>query len=307
MKNNKILIYAAVLVGLVVIAYFLTKSDGRKDSTDKLKSEQFFKIDSASVDRLEFEKNGQKLTIAKVNGLWKIIEPVEYPVNQNFIASALSDLKNHYLESIISTNPNKKENFGFGDTTFTKLTVYQNGQLSGSFLIGSPTSAPAQTYLKRVDSDTVYLAEKFLHNNFVKPSFLDWRDLLIFSVPSTSIKSLEYNFGDEQFTVRQDSIGNFYIGDVKADSNVASSVFTMFNALNTQTFLDSTLAPDSKFHATLRVNWDKTTDFNFLASGDSTNTQYILQVSGNKQLFKFDQNLGNMILKRKSEFLGSKK
>gem|GEM_PF-5765794 len=107
--------------------------------------------------------------------------------------------------------------------------------------------------------------------------------------------------------VRQDSIGSFYIGDVKADSNVASSVFSLFNALNTQSFLDSTLAPGTKFHATLRVNWDKNTDFNFLASGDSTNTQYILQVSGNNQLFKFDHNLGNMILKRKAEFLGSNK
>jgi hypothetical protein len=307
MKNNRIYLYGAILVVLGVIAYFLTSEKGPRTTTEKTFSEQFFKVDSSLVDRLEFDHNGKKYVFSKVSGFWRLTDPIDYPLNQDMVANAVSNIKSYELASIVSTNPARKDSYGFNDTTYTKVTVYQGGTNLGTILIGNSAGGASQTFLKSPNSDEIYLAENFLYNNFIKPSnsYNDWRDLLILSIPSANINSIEY-IGPENFTLVKDSTGNFSIGGQRADSSVVGGVLNLLGSFNTQTFEDTPLPPDTKFTNTVKINWDKVTELNFLKIGDSTDVNYLLKVSGNNQIFKFNKALAVNILKTKAEFLGTK-
>ena len=306
MKSNKTYILAAVFVLLAILAYFLTAERGEKTSTYKLSEKQFFKTDSATIDKLILEKNGKKVTIGKVGPEWKVMEPADYPVLKQFIGPVLSDLKNYKLESKVSDNPANKDKFGFNDTNVAKLTVFQGGNQIGIMLIGGISTGASQTFVKRPDSDDIFLASGFLRSNFVKENFVnDWRDKLIVSIPKGSIKSVEFISSTENYKIFIDSTGKYISGRDSVKTEVFDGVLNMFQNLNTQNYIDSAYNV-SKFDQTIRINADKLYELNFLKLGTEANSKYLLKVSDMKQLFEVDENYLKIAFKPKKDIIVSK-
>jgi len=306
MKYNKTYILAIVFVLLAVIAYFVTADRGEKTTTDKKFEKQFFKVDSASVDKLILEKNGKKVTLGKSGPDWKVLEPFEYRIYKQFIGPVLSDLKNYVLESKVSVNPSNKDRFGFNDTNAVKLTVFQGGNPVGTIFIGSNASGPSQTFLKRPDSDEIFLASDFLRSNFVKENFVnDWRDKLIVEIPRGSIKSVEFISATDNYTINLDSNSKYTSGKDSVNSGVFEGVLNMFQSLNTQNYIDSAVNV-SKFDKTIKIFADKVYELNFLKLGTEANAKYLLKVSDIKQLFEVDENYLKIAFKPKKEIIVSK-
>lgn len=306
MKSNKTYILAAVFVLLAILAYFLTAERGEKTTTYKLSEKQFFKTDSALVDKFTLEKNGKKITMTKVGPEWKITEPAEYQVFKQFIGPVLSDLKNYKLESKVSDNPANKDKFGFNDTNAVKLTVYQGGTQVGVMLIGGISSGASQTFVKKPDSDEIFLASELLRSNFAKESFVnDWRDKLIVSIPKGTIKSVEFISSSENYKILIDSAGKYISGRDSVKTEVFDGVLNMFQSLNTQNYIDSAYNV-SKFDQTIRINADKLYELNFFKLGTEANSKYLLKVSDIKQLFEVDENFLKLAFKPKKDIIVSK-
>lgn len=307
MKANKTYILAVIFIVLAVLAYFLTTDRGEKTATYKLEK-KLFNVDSAAVDKLEFEQNGKKVTLVKSGVEWKMTEPVEYTAFPQFVGSVLSDLKKYKLESKVSDNPNNKDRYGFNDTNFLKLTVYQGGNPVGTMLIGSAPPSPGQTFVKKPGSDEIFLAGDFVRSNFVKENMInDWRDKHIFSIPKGNIKSVDFVSSSDNYRIESDSTGKYFVGKDSVNSQVADGVYNMFQNLSTQGFKDSTISDNEKFDHTIKINADKEYVLNFLKSGgDENNPKYILKISGIKQLFEVDGNFLKMIFKPKKEIISSK-
>ena len=300
MEKNRLFILAGVLAVLVLIAYFLTKSDQRS-STDKI-STKIYEFDSAAVDMLEIMQDGKKIAMKNNAGTWELVEPVNYKVNQEFIGAVLSDLKNYQVLSIVSKNPENKKDFGLDDSAKVTVSVYQSGNLVGSFDIGKTPDAPNQTYIKVPDKDEIYLAKNFLKNNFVRPTLESWRDLRITSIPATSVNLIQYETPSGSYTVTKDSTGKYYIDGAPADSGVVAGVLNILQDFNTQTFKDTVLGPETQYTDKVKVTWGgNSTDLNFLKQGDSLNVNYLLKVSGNDQVFLFNEALGKNVIKTKTE------
>jgi hypothetical protein len=302
MGKNRLYLLAGVLVVLVLVAYFLTKSDKRSSTGDV--TEKIYEFDSAAVDRIEITQDGKKMTITKTGNEWKMTEPMEYPVNQEFVGAALSDLKNYRILSLVSENPENKDDFGFSDSAKVTFSVYQGGNLVGTLDIGKVPNAPNQTYIKAADSDKIYLAINFLRNNFARPNIESWRNLKIVSIPSNSVNSIEYTTGGSSYKLTRDSTGSFFVDGAPADSSVVSQVLNILQDFNTQTFKDTTLGAQTQFTSRVRINHNDTyTDLNFLKQGDSTSVNYMLKIPGNNAVFYFNEALANNVLKSKSELL----
>lgn len=302
MDKNRLYLLAGVFVVLLVIAYFLTKSDQRSSTDDSV--EKLYEFDSAAVDRLEITQDGKKIVIAKAGMDWKLVEPMEYPVNQEFVGAVLSDLKNYRILSVVSENPENKKEFGMDDSAKVTISVFQGGNLTGTLEVGKTPTAPNQTYIKTPESDKVYLAINFLRNNFVRPSLESWRDLRIVSIPSNSVKSIEYTSGGSTYKLTKDSTGAYLVDGAPADSVAAAQVLAVLQDFNTQSFKDTTLGAQTQFTDRVRVNWnDNYTDLNFLKQGDSTAVNYMLKIPGNNAVFYFNEALAKNILKTKSELL----
>jgi hypothetical protein len=306
MKSNKTYILAAIFILLAVLAYFLTAERGEKTSTYKLSEKQFFKIDSAAVDKIILEKSGKKVTLVKIGIEWKVMEPSDYPVFKQFIGPVLSDLKNYNLESKVSDNPANKDKFGFNDTNVVKLTVFQGGNQVGMMLIGGISSGPSQTFIKKPDSDEIFLASEFLRSNFAKENFVnDWRDKLIVAIPKSSIKSVEFISSSDNYKISIDSAGKYISGKDSVNTGVFDGVLNMFQSLNTQNYIDSAFNV-TKFDKTIKINADKLYELNFLKLGTDVNAKYLLKVSDIKQLFEVDENYLKIAFKPKKEIIVSK-
>lgn len=305
MKNKNIYILGAVLIILAVVSYFVMRDTSGEKKTLKL-SEKLFTADSLAVDKLEIERNGKKVIMEKKAGLWNVTSPVLYAANQQFIGSALSSLKNYKLSSIVSSNPGNKDFYGFNDTNYTKVTVYQNGALAGVILVGNSAPGASQTYLKKPDGNDVYLANEFLFNNFVKFDFSDWRDKTVITIPSGSIKSIDFDTGTEKYTVTKDTTMKYYVGNDTVSTTVFDGVVSMLSNFTTQNFKDTTLSEDTKANLSARVSWSKDTEFKFYKYGAEESKKYLMQVSGVNQVFEVDDNFVKGFIKSRKEVLGIK-
>jgi hypothetical protein len=305
MKNKNIYIYGFILVALIAISYFVMRDTSGEKKTLKL-SEKLFPVDSLAVDKLEIERNGKKVTLEKKGGFWNITSPVLYTANQTFINNAISSLKNYRISSIVSNNPGNKNFYGFSDTNQTKLTVYQNGTLSGIIFIGNASTGASQTYIKKEESSDVYLAENFLYNNLVKADLMEWRDKFVVTIPKGAIKSIDFYTDKEKYTVVQDTTGKFYIGKDTVSTAVFEGILNMLSNFNTQNFRDTTIAADTKASYEAKVFGNKETDFKFIKYGGDDSKKYLMQVTGEKQIFEVDENFVKMFIKPRKEVLGQK-
>ncbi|HMS64751.1 MAG TPA: DUF4340 domain-containing protein [Ignavibacteria bacterium] len=131
MKSNKTILYLLIFAALVVAAYFLTTDRGEKTSSYELKEKKLFTLDSAKTDKIEIKNKDGNLVLSKSTGEWKATSPFDYNVTPDLVDKIVSSLKNFKLESIISTNPAKKETYGFKDSDQAEISVYESGVLKG--------------------------------------------------------------------------------------------------------------------------------------------------------------------------------
>jgi len=304
MNKNKTYLLGGVLLVLVVVAYFLTADRGPvTTSGDKLnKEKEFFVVDSANVDKIEIVTNKGKIVLVKAGGVWKQSEPVDYPVTANFVPAAVENLKNFTLSSIVSTNPTRLDTYGFNDTNKAAVTVFEKGQNKGTFIMGNSGIGASQTYIKRPDNNVVFLADNLLRLNFVKENLDAFRDKFIMSIPTGSIKSIDFSLPGESYRILKDSVNRFSIGsDTIAFTNMEGYLNLLQN-MNTQDFYAGSLDTVKNFTASIKVDADKPYELNFLKVNAEV-PYYLLRTTNKNQIFKFDEALANSFLKRKAEFL----
>ncbi len=305
MNKNKTYLLGAVLVVLIVAAYFLTSERGTKTETEKTppKEKEFFTVDSAAVDKIEIVRKNGKIVLQKVAGAWRQTEPVDYPVNSTFVPPAVGDLKNFTLSTTVSINPSKADVYGFNDSSKTTVTVYEKGVQKGAIVIGNAGTGASQTFIKRPDKNSIYLAEGLLRLNFVKDNIDDWRDKLITSIPSGSVKSIDFSYPDESFKITRDTSNSFFIGKDSVQYSNMEGYLNLLQNMNTQGFSSASLDTVKKFTNVIKVETDKPVEFDLLKV-NAESVYYLMRVSGLKQVFKFDEALAKMILKPKKDFLG---
>jgi hypothetical protein len=307
MKNKKNIYYlSGILVVLLVVAYFVTTEKGPKTSTYKL-AEKIITVDSAKADKLEIDYRSSRIVLQKSGGNWNLIQPVNYPASLVHVANVLSSLQNYKISSKVSDNPGNKDRFGFNDTNYIKVTVYQENNLLGSILIGKEGPGGGQTYIKKTDGNEVFLADDFVYTNVFKSDLTEWRDKQIFSIIRSTIKEISFVSKDDSFTLKPDSTSRFYLGKDSVSTTVMDGVLNLIQNYNTQYFKDTTLsgqsAPD--FAVTITANVTKELKF-YKFMDDEKNPRYLLVVSGTNQVFDVDLNFVKMLFKTRNEFLGKK-
>ncbi|MDQ3021115.1 MAG: DUF4340 domain-containing protein [Bacteroidota bacterium] len=299
--KSKTYLYLGIFAVLVIAAYYLTTDREEKTSSYKLSETKLFELDSVKVDKIEIKDSRANLVISKTSGDWRVVEPYDYRTVNSAVESMVSNLKNMKLESIVSANPNKKETYGFKDSEQAEISVYEGGILKGKFLLGN-NSAASSSYIKKLDSDNIYIADNLDRNFFVKPTLDEWRDKNIVSIPKEGINAVEFVAGAETFMVKKDSTGKFFIGPDTVGA-AFDGILNLLGKFETTGFKDTTLAPQTEFDEVIKVDWGNKSDLNFLKL-DGSPVKYLVQVSGDKQVYEVDEAAAKNLLKTKKEILG---
>ncbi|MEO8665989.1 MAG: DUF4340 domain-containing protein, partial [Ignavibacteria bacterium] len=113
--KSKTYLYIGILALLLIAAYFLTTDRGEKTASYKLSEKKLFEVDSAKIDKVEIKSRGEDLVLSKATGEWRVEQPYQYRTVSANVEALVSGLKNLKLESIVSTNPAKKDTYGFTD------------------------------------------------------------------------------------------------------------------------------------------------------------------------------------------------
>jgi len=301
MKSNKTYIYLVIFLILLVAAYFLTSDRGEKTTSYELKEKKLFELDSARVDKIEIKYKDGDLVLSKATGEWRVVSPYDYRVNTSMVEKAVSSLKNFKLESIISTNPAKKETFGFSDDKAAEISVYESGALKGKFLLGTE-SAGGASHIKKPDSDNIYIADNLSRMDFIKTNIDDWRDKNILAIPRKTINTIEFVSPGETFTVKRDSADKFFIGSDSVGTSF-SNLLGVLERFETNYFKDTVLAPETKFDNKLTVDWGVLSQINFLKLNTEP-PKYLVKVSDDPQVYELEEGYAKNLIKSKKEILG---
>lgn len=299
--KSKTILYLVILVALGLIAYFVTTDRGEKTASYKVGDAKMMDVDSAKVDRLEIKTKDGNLVLVKTNNVWTITEPFKYKTVSTLVENAVSNLKNMKIESLVSSNPEKQESFGFSSADKAEITVFVEGKEAGKFLLGNP-AATNSSYVKKADSDNIYIADNIDRFTFVKPTIDDWRDRVILSIPKESIKSVEIKTAGESYTAVKDEYGTFRIGP-DSTGKTFGDMLSIFNKVEAMGFKDTTLSENTAFTDVVKIDWGNVTEMRFLKL-ETTPVKYLMQIPGDNQIYEFEDGYVNNIIKKRSEFIG---
>ena len=203
MKKPVYLLLGVLLI--FVIIYFLLVQKEKKTFTPG-KVENFLQLDSAAVDRIEFRKFDSKMILQRENQKWYLVEPDSHRADNLAVGRLLGSASRLEVGEMISSNPGKQFWFQVDSLTGVGLEFFSGGSRLASVVVGKISEDRMHGYLRKTDSDEVYLA----HVGFVQMaqrSVNQWRDRRIFDLDPDKISEIELGSGGERFKLtREDTL-----------------------------------------------------------------------------------------------------
>jgi hypothetical protein len=293
MKRNT-LILAGILVLLVAGVILVLQKPG-EISTTGANGEVLVTYDSAAVDGIEISSAGGRVILEKQGTSWMLTEPVRAIADEGVVTSTIGSGKAIALKGVVSSNPAKQALFQV-DSTGTLVKFSGKGALLAAFRLGKTGPAYTETYVRRENSNEVFLAEGMPGYMFTRQT-RDWRDKTIFKTPLETVTSVQFRYGDTTFTLaRQDSLWRLD-GSPAAGDQVRSFLGSLTNFL-ADDFVDSTLTVTPPLIAVVEVH-----GVQIRFHKNSPGTTYVVTTSRTPQVFSVQEWKAGQVLKRRDQFM----
>jgi hypothetical protein len=256
-----------------------------------------FTVDSLSVDKIEIKTPTSFLVLEKRGVEWFAAQPINYKADQANVCQIIHEIKNLEIKNIVSDKPEKHSVFQV-DQAGTQVTVYEKGVEKASFILGKMAASYSESYVRRVNSNDVFIVEGASGYMFGRP-VKDWRDKTILTTPKESIKEVRYQYGDTTFNITF-SDSAWFAGKDKAKQSVVDGILSSLSNFQADDFIDSTMSP--KVTAMIAYAGNQVR-FSF----NKSMNKYYVQSSNSPQWFVLEQWKANQILKRKKEIIEANK
>ena len=201
---KKPIYYLLGILLIFVIVYFLLIQKEKKTFAPG-KVENFLQLDSTSVNQIAFKKFDTKLIFQKVNQAWYMIEPESCRVDNQAVGQLLSAASHLEVGEVISSNREKQSLFMVDDFTGTRLDFFAGERQLASLVLGTMSPDFLQAYLRKANSDDVYLAKGFF-TRLAERKVDQWKNRTLFTFNPKQIKEIELSQSKERFKlIRQDT------------------------------------------------------------------------------------------------------
>jgi hypothetical protein len=255
--------------------------------------------DPDRVDTLEITAPAGHIVIARASGGWELQSPLRYPADTSALAAALRTGAALELTSVVSTNPAKRGLFKL-DEAGTLVRIAERGKDAETFWVGKPGPSYNETYVRKDNSDDVYLVGANLATVF-KDRPNDWRDKTILKVEPGMVTDVEFRYGDTTFALtHRDTL--WQVGQVNADPGAVGSFINAIAGFSADDFVDTTTTEEPVAQVTVRgTGW--TLPLTFFRPGGSD--RVFVRDVGRKQTFSVYSWRASQVLKRKKDFLAA--
>ena len=197
-----------VLLGLLaifVIVYFLLIQKEKKTFRQE-KVENFLQLDSAAVNRFEFNLFDTKLAFEKTGQQWYMRRPDSCRADNRAVEQMLSMASHLEVGEIISSNPEKQFVFQVDTVVGNRLDFFDGENLLASMVIGKMQEDLLHAYLRKTDSDDVYLA-KGLFSRIANRRLDLWKDRSLLVLDPKQASEIEISQDEKTFRLtREDTL-----------------------------------------------------------------------------------------------------
>jgi hypothetical protein len=253
MKKN--LLYAAVLIVLLGLAWYITQKDGR--STLDPNETVFSVEDTASIDRIFIaEKSGRSILAEKqADGRWLVNNTYyaswEIP---DYILGAFRQMEVRMPVPKAGVENAKKQI----SVTGKKVELYSKGKKVHVVYIGHATIDSRGTYMIKEGAETPFIIHIPGWEGYLSPRFFTdlqaWRDRVIFKINPDSIVNISTEFPnapEESYNIRINEDKTFVLTDGtgkvqnQVNEGFAKSLFGGFNKVEIESFDNHGVMRDS--------------------------------------------------------------
>jgi len=163
---------------------------------------EFFKVDSTRVDSIAF-KYATWTHLARVGGVWQVHYPGwSAPTDPAMMAQMFDATNEMVLENVIATKASKHDLFKIDSADGAILQFFERGKPVSQIVVGKRAPGIGHTYVRRMDSDSVYEARGDLLKLFRRvPS--DWLDKRVFDLDSSEVSRIQWTEGNVETTVER--------------------------------------------------------------------------------------------------------
>ncbi|MCX7834785.1 MAG: DUF4340 domain-containing protein [bacterium] len=196
MNNRTLLIILGILILILVP---LLMKDCRVSRPDEI----LFTIDTAKVNQFEVVQGNSKTVIKRFPDQWRIIEPVDWPVNNFMISNLLTSIDTIEVEYEVTKDAKLYKQFGVDDSSGAKVTVSLADGKKLSFIVGNLGGTWRHTHFRIPDKKPVYLVKGPIRSQLVKKPD-EWRDRRLFNYNQDSLVVMNVQVGKDRYSISKE-------------------------------------------------------------------------------------------------------
>lgn len=281
MKTKQILILLGILV-VLFIAVLISKNPFSKYEKESEIQSLFANFDKNNVAKIEISKSDRTTVLTKNGDKWLVETMDNYSADQEEVKKLLDKVSEFNTDQLISKNPEKQSVFEVDDSSGIEAKLSDSdGEVLAHFFVGKSGPDFMSAYVRKAESDKVYLMDGYLSSIFDKGE-RGWRDRTIFAFNKGNITQLTIESQGEKVVLPKDEKGNWIIIEpesAKAKSEEVDKIVDTLSKLSASDFAEKKELseygldePKSKISAMLNDGSIKT-----LLVGNKDNSKYYVK------------------------------
>lgn len=225
MSFKKTLTLLIVLI-LVASYYYIyeVKISARQEKAAQ-EAKQVFQVAKNVVNEFSYTKdNGFHLIAKKIDGNWRIIQPIETNAEQTAIEKFVQELAEAKVDRVVEENPKDLSAYGL-DKPFIKV-AFKTEKDSETLSLGHNNVTGSFVYGQKGDEKKVLFLYATLRSDLDK-SFFDLRDKSLLHSDSPEVDSIKISHGDLNIVIKQNNNREWSIiepANYKADGETIHSI-----------------------------------------------------------------------------------
>lgn len=204
MKRSSI--SALVALVLLIVIYFIMQQS-EKSSLSVKEVDNFLDVDSGLVNKITIQRFGTYVEFQQVGEDWNVLDRGKsYPCEKGTIQQLAALAHTLSVGELISSNPEKQMLFQVDTMIGNRVTFFRDGNELASIVIGKVGADFQSTYVRKPNSNDVYVAKGNLARLLNRPAS-GYRDKILLTVDTTQIATISIKTKDFDYRIgRQDSL-----------------------------------------------------------------------------------------------------
>ena len=298
LKHNLILLIVLIIFASVILLFerpFENKAKKTREEAPPL----FPDLKIEQVKKIVVKKSNTTTTLENRDNVWYILDKEAYPADLTIVEGVIKKIQGFKKINLASRKKDKHSLFGVKEGMGVEVTLLgpEKKELA-RFLIGKTGPDFLSTYIRKADSDDVYLHDDYLRGDFDK-QVNNWRDKTILAFNPNEVVTLTISKRKEKETLvlTKDTQGNWQFEEPissLAENPPTEKLLTTLGNLKAIDFADEEKEvkesgiDDPTYQITVRLkdNRKKT----LLVGNKKEKGQYYAKNDEKKYLFLLDQN-----------------